>query len=253
MLFDYKTYNKILYHGSKGGIVGAISEKSPNKNREKNPCDFGEGFYVGTNKLQAEGVCIEDQKPVLYTLTVDFSCIPEEKILVLTDEQWLFTILACRKKSNRFNELPLAEEIRDIIDSYDIVIGTIADDRMNEAINSFNENNITDKALIACLQYIDYGTQIVFKTPKVNDMITLLSNKLLIGFEAQYIRNSLYEDRKKSLHTVEEMKSKYRREGFFLDEIIEKAERNEISAEDIFPEYYQNQKKVSTDYPMPGE
>ena len=248
MKFDYKTYNKPLYHGSKGGIEGEISVKSPNKNRENNPCDFGKGFYIGTNKEQAKGVCIEDAHPVLYTLYVDFKQIPDKNILTLNDEQWLYTILACRKKSERFANSPLANDIRKIVDSYDIVIGTIADDRMNEAIREFNQNHLTTVGLEKCLEYIDYGVQIVIKSQeKVNKIVEFLSDKPLYGFEADNVRNNLYKERAKSKSIVDEMALKYRKDGYILEEIIDKAQRGEILAKDIFPEYYQKQSNQSGD------
>ena len=39
--------DKILFHGSRGGIDGDICPES------RNNCDFGSGFYLGENKLQA--------------------------------------------------------------------------------------------------------------------------------------------------------------------------------------------------------
>ena len=226
--------NTKLFHGSKGGIIGELSVVSPNKSRDKNPSDFGDGFYLGTNINQAKGVCIEHPEPVLYEMRVKFSEIPEDKILVLNNEQWLYTVLACRKKSQVFSSLELAEEIINLINGYDIVIGTIADDRMNDAINEFNDGGLSDKGLENCLNYIDYGMQVVIKTKRINDIVQIVNEKRIFGAEADEVREHMYQDRKKSRNIVKEMKSKYRREGLYIDEIEEMAKEGKIRVEDLF-------------------
>ena len=52
------------------------------------------------------------------------------------------------EKSPVFSALSIASQIRDIINNYDIVMGTIVDDRMNEAIDAFNDNTLTDEGLM---------------------------------------------------------------------------------------------------------
>ena len=61
LIIDTKAYGNndnrlILYHGSKKGITGDISPIS------RSECDFGRGFYMGTNTLQSIKIkldCIE--------------------------------------------------------------------------------------------------------------------------------------------------------------------------------------------------
>ena len=55
----------ILYHGSKKGLIGDIAPIS----REK--CDFGRGFYMGTNPLQPLTLICNEDRPVFYTLELD--------------------------------------------------------------------------------------------------------------------------------------------------------------------------------------
>lgn len=69
----------ILYHGSRGGIKGNIQPSS------RELCDFGKGFYMGTNMAQAKSLVVEDANPYFYTLRLNLSKIPENRILNLTD------------------------------------------------------------------------------------------------------------------------------------------------------------------------
>ena len=83
----------ILFHGSRGGIDGKIKPISRVR------CDFGQGFYLGTNAQQAKAIVIDDDSPYFYTMKLKLSEIPEDRILNLTnDKDWLYTILANRKR-----------------------------------------------------------------------------------------------------------------------------------------------------------
>lgn len=63
----------ILYHGSRGGIEGNIVPISRIR------CDFGKGFYMGTNPMQAKGIVVDDSVPVFYELKLNLSAIPNDK------------------------------------------------------------------------------------------------------------------------------------------------------------------------------
>ena len=129
----------------------------------------------------------------------------------------------------------MAKEIREIINKHDIVVGTIADDRMNDAIHAFNDGALSDIGLTECLKYIDYGEQIVIKTDKINDIVHMINEKELYGAEADDIRKQAKADRIKSQNIVKEMKIKHRRNGSFIDEIEQMMINNEITIKDIFP------------------
>lgn len=83
----------ILYHGSRGGIEGNIKLES----REK--CDFGKGFYLGENPMQVRGLICGDSAPVFYEIRLKLTEIPEERILRLKGKDWIYAVLANRKKA----------------------------------------------------------------------------------------------------------------------------------------------------------
>lgn len=210
----------ILYHGSRGGISGNISPIS----RER--CDFGKGFYMGTNPEQAKGLVVDDADPVFYTLEFDFSRIDSERILFLEKKDWLYTVLAFRDRVPEFSSLSLSKKIiRSVSEDYDVIIGAIADDRMNEAIKRFSEYALTDEGVAACLASVDYGFQVVAKTDAACKAISIISERDIFEKEADDVRKYTERMRERSRDVVKYMQIQYQRRGQFLNEIIEE-ERN---------------------------
>ena len=57
--------------------VETVTDKIKRVSRVR--CDFGRGFYMGTNPEQAKGLVVEDDTPVFYTLEVDFSKVDRNR------------------------------------------------------------------------------------------------------------------------------------------------------------------------------
>lgn len=225
----------IVYHGSRGGIIGSISPVCPPEIRisHKNNSDFGSGFYTGTNPNQAKSLVVENENPYFYKLRFRLSEIPEDDILILNGKEWLYTVLACRNRVREFSELSLAKQIRERINDYDVVIGTIADDRMNFALNLFSQDALTDEALFACLSSIDYGQQIVAKTDYACSKIEILEEKKIQGKDAEYARLYGNEKRDEGRSVVRDIQRKYRNKGNFLTDIVEYYRNEDRKHDDI--------------------
>lgn len=56
-----------LYHGSKSGISGTIAPIS------REHCDFGKGFYMGTDRTQPLTLICNFPNAKIYTLSVNLS------------------------------------------------------------------------------------------------------------------------------------------------------------------------------------
>ena len=211
----------ILYHGSRGGIEGDIKPESRSR------CDFGRGFYMGTNPQQVKGLVVEDASPVLYTIRLPLSEVNPDNILFLEDEKWLYAILAHRGRVEEFNGLKAAEEIKAECLEYDFLIGSIADDRMNEAMKRFAENGLTDEGLKGCLESVNYGVQVVAKTQRACRMLEIISERDISGKEADDIRRYIIQKRQESKDVVDKMSREYVRKGLYLSEIIDKEKLKE--------------------------
>ncbi len=216
----------ILYHGSRGGLQGAIKPIS------RIHCDFGQGFYMGENSKQAQGLIAETEMPVFYKLRFRLSEIPEERILMLDNEEWLQVVMANRKRSEEFSSLALAKRTLQKLKNYDVIIGPIADDRMNEAMQRFSDYGLTDKGLIACLASVDYGNQYVARTDFACSKIDILDTRILKGRELADVRQYAEQKRGESRNVVNTMARKYQREGLYLNEIIEKEKSQETGEQE---------------------
>ncbi len=213
----------VLFHGSREGIQGRIEPK--NRPRKNGECDFGKGFYMGTNEDQAEGLIYEkkNKNPIVYTVDLDISSIPKDRILFLEDSEWLYTVMAFRSDDelDDFHNTECAREYRDKTKNYDLIIGLIADDRIQMAMESFMNNSLSDAGLFACLKYIDYGFQVVAKTQKACDCITITDKHSLFGATRQQAAIKAGKQLEKCISIVDQMRVKYRKEGKLYDEILE--------------------------------
>ncbi len=57
----------ILYHASKAGIIGPIAPISNSK------CDFGKGFYMGTDPYQPLTLISDFEESKFYVMSLDLS------------------------------------------------------------------------------------------------------------------------------------------------------------------------------------
>ena len=57
-----------VYHGSKNGLEGPIRMVA---GRNRQTCDFGQGFYMGDEPTQPRTLICDGERPTLYTLSLD--------------------------------------------------------------------------------------------------------------------------------------------------------------------------------------
>ena len=148
----------ILYHGSEIGIVGHVDIKYSNR-----LCDFGYGFYTSNDKRQAINRVCNYANSRLYTIELDLS---GASIYKFTDETlWALYIGVNRGKIDLV-DYPKLKKIINYINSHDIIIGLIANDKIGNCYSMFLDNYITNEALCKCLSYAKFGNQLVIKNQK---------------------------------------------------------------------------------------
>ena len=129
----------ILFHGSHGGIEGDITPISRAR------CDFGQGFYLSSNPLMAKRPVVDDPAPVFYEIGLDLSAIPEDKILRLDDDDWIYAVVSLRNNIPEFKNLKKFKEVLDRINNAWIVCGHEMSITINEAVRSFKDCSLTDE------------------------------------------------------------------------------------------------------------
>ncbi len=203
---------QIVYHGSRDGIDGKIAPISRKK------CDFGSGFYTGTEPFQPLTLICDEPKPTFYTLELDLS---EVKVLhVKMGLEWALLIAWFRGYMDSVKGSPLYEKYARMTEGYDIVVGLIANDRMYQTLADFFNRVVTDTVMIKSLSALNLGTQYVALTQKGCDAFTVIKEHSLTPLELLALREKSARNRKNGVDLAEEVRDKYRRDGKFFDEIL---------------------------------
>ena len=203
----------ILYHGSKSGIQGPIAPISRAR------CDFGKGFYMGTDRTQPLTLICNYPDARIYTLSIDLSGL---KVLNMeTGLDWALLIAYNRGKMESVKNAPIYDRLKTISTGYDIIIGHIADDRMFVVLDRFFNGEITDVALIQSLSALKLGKQYVALTEKACQKIKIIAEQRLSEENRDKLKTESEINRSKGITMANEICRKYRREGRFFDEILQ--------------------------------
>ena len=210
--YEHNGDRNIFYHGSKKGIVGDIAPIS----REE--CDFGRGFYTGTDTLQPLTLVCAEDKPKFYSVDFDLSNLKILEVDIGMD--WAMLIAYYRKQMERIKGSSIYEKYAHFADGYDVIVGYIANDRMYTELARFFNGTITDVALLKCLSVLDLGKQYVAITQKACDQIKILEERDLHLLERLALQTKSVDRRAEGIVLADEIVKQYRREGKFFDEIL---------------------------------
>lgn len=206
-----------LYHGSKSGIVGKITPSSRDR------CDFGRGFYMGTDPMQPLTLICNYPDAKLYTLKCDLSGLNILDVEVGID--WALLVAYNRGKMESVKDTAIYRRVAEMTAGCDMLIGFIANDRMFVVLDRFFKGEITDEALIHSLSALKLGKQYVALTEKACKQIEIAEEKALTVADREALRVESEENRSKGVALAEGICRKYRREGRFFDEILKVGER----------------------------
>lgn len=210
-----ETNRVLLYHGSKSGIEGKIEPKS------RKQCDFGKGFYMGTDPGQALTLICDYDKSKFYVVSIDTDTLAQ--IEVPADIDWAMLVAYHRGRMEKINGTTFYNKYRDMTADKDLIIGNIANDRMFFVIDNFFVGNVTDMALINSLSALQLGKQYVAVSQKGCNAVRIESEISLSYLERLFIKNTAEENRTKGISLANDICRNYRREGLFFDEILDKA------------------------------
>ena len=202
----------ILYHGSKSGIKGPIAPIS----RER--CDFGKGFYMGTEPYQPLTLISDFEKSKFYVISLDMTGL--RVLNVKPDLEWAMLVAYNRGKMDEVRGTSLYEHYAAMSNGYDVVVGSIANDRMFYVLDNFFLGNITDKALVMSLSALQLGKQYVAITEKACKQVKIEAEVELSQLERVFLRDLSESNRVKGVNLANEICREYRREGQFFDEIL---------------------------------
>lgn len=210
---------QLLYHGSKSGIDGIIAPRS----RER--CDFGKGFYMGTQPEQPLTLICDFEKSKFYAVSIKMD---ELRVLnVEPDIEWAMLVAYHRGKMERIKGTALYQKYKNMSEGKDVIIGSIANDRMFYVLDNFFLGNITDTALVKSLSALQLGKQYVAVTQKGCDAVQIEKEISLSLLERRCLQEISEANRIKGVSMANEICKNYRREGRFYDEILDDAGKEE--------------------------
>lgn len=157
-----------LYHGSN------IEIKVPKIIQSKRLLDFGTGFYLTSDYEQAAKWAVrtinrrETGTPTISVFNIADTELENLDILVFeaTNKEWLRYI-----SQSRSNNL--------VRDSYDIVIGPVANDQAIRTVNNYLKGYLTEDIAIQLLLPQNLKDQYVFKTEKALSVLKFEEVKLV--------------------------------------------------------------------------
>jgi len=202
----------VLYHGSKSGIKGQIVPIS------REHCDFGRGFYMGTEPYQPLTLISDFEQSRFYVMSLDLAGL--RVLTVSPDIEWAMLVAFYRGKMDEARETRLYEQYARMAKGYDVIVGDIANDRMFYVLDNFFLGNITDKALVMSLSALRLGQQYVAITKKACGHVRIEAEIELSHLERDFLRDLSEANRVKGVNLANEICRDYRREGQFFDEIL---------------------------------
>lgn len=209
----------LLYHGSKSGIKGNIAPLS------RKQCDFGKGFYMGTEPTQALTLICDYEKSKFYIVSIDTTQL--QQLDVPANIEWAMIVAYHRGKMEKINNTSLYKKYQNLTTNKDLIVGNIANDRMFYVIDNFFIGNITDIALVNSLSALQLGKQYVAVSQKGCDNIHIECEVPLSHLERLVIKDIAEKNRAKGVSLANEICRNYRREGNFFDEILDEAVNGE--------------------------
>ena len=186
-----------LYHGSKSGIAGEIKPISHEL------CDFGRGFYMGTEQMQPLTLICNFPNAKLYTVKADLTDLKILEIEVGID--WALLIAYHRGKMEPVKESGIYQKYARMSDGYDMIIGYIANDSMFMVLDRFFSGDITDTALIGSLSALKLGKQYVALTDRACSQIRITNEQTFSIKERDALRIEAESFRQEGISKAEEI------------------------------------------------
>lgn len=185
---------------------------------------------MGTKREQAE-LLVLDEPSVIYTLNLHLENIPQKHILTFSNPMdWAFFVLYNRNMLEDFEGIQNTQfykNLANIANNKDIIIEPIADDNMTMIMEQFVDETITDKTFMECIRCINWGSQYVAKTKRACEQIEIIKKeKITTEKRESYYKNEA-DRRRENNKKLKTTRKQYRREGKYLNEILEEYQRQE--------------------------
>lgn len=210
---ELATHQKLLFHGAKNEIHGAIDLTRGRKNN-----DFGQGFYAGESYEQALSFVSGFDQSSVYFLNFDDSDLKCRKYAV--DQEWMMTIAYYRGSLDAYKDHPTVQKLIAQSRACDYIIAPIADNRMFQIINAFINGELTDEQCKHCLAATNLGMQYILTSEQAVAKTRLIERCYISANEREYFKKLRSDEAKLGDDKVKLARKQYRGQGLYIDEIL---------------------------------
>ena len=176
---------------------------------------------MGTTSMQSLTLVCDNDDMKFYIVGLNFA---KAQMLVLEPSlDWAMAIAYCRGKLESIRGTAFYDKYQKMFQDKNIVIGSIADDRMFYVLKAFFNGSLTDEALVASLGALDLGMQCVAITQDACDAVTIEMEIQLSHVERLALRKLAKENQARGIALADEICSRHRRDGRYFDEILKEA------------------------------
>lgn len=204
---------KILFHGCKSKLDFPIDLSHSKINN-----DFGLGFYLGENLLQASTYIANSKSNNVYAFRLDTSSLVVKKFNV--SKEWLLAISYYRGWLNRYKDNTIIKDVIKEVENSDVIVAPIADNRMFDIISEFVRGEITDLQCEHALAATNLGMQYVIRTNKAIENISFIKLCYLSEIEKKDCINKRMNLNSLCLGKVKVARIEYRGKGQYIDELL---------------------------------
>ena len=181
-----KANSKLLFHGAKNTITFPLDLKYSKINN-----DFGKGFYLGETFEQASTYITNTLSKYVYAFSINTKNLKIEKFTVNTE--WMLAIAYYRGWLTEYKHNEIIDNIINKVESADIIIAPIADNRMFDLISEFVDGTITSEQCEHALAATNLGNQYVIKTTTALTKLEFIKIFFLSSKEKEKYKNKRLE------------------------------------------------------------
>ena len=179
------------------------------------------GLYMGTEPGQPLTLICDFDKSKFYIVSIDAAAL--DAIEIKADLDWAMLVAFHRGRMDKIKGTAFYEKYSRMDAGKDLVIGSIANDRMFYVLDNFFMGNITDMALVNSLSALKLGKQYVATTEKACAAVRIEREIPLSMMERRFLQDESEANRQKGIALANDICKNYRREGNFFDEILDEA------------------------------
>ena len=201
----------VLFHGSKNGLAGIAVTGS------RETCDFGKGFYLGETYNQALAFVCENERSSVYSFKYSLDGLKIKQFDCTLE--WMLAICFYRGTLGGFAQSEAVREIVSEVDSSDLIIAPIADNKMFYIMAQFTDGEINADVALHSLSASSLGSQYVFKSEKALENLVPIEKYYLCRPEREECRERLNE-RSYEIDTKLKLARREYKNGLYIEEIL---------------------------------